>query len=173
MTSMFIHLFYHVLIFIVIIFIPVTRVDVIVSSCRGVLPGRRKDTHVVRLPGSIAQKDVMISRAMGTTFHLCDRIGALRIDHVANCRIYVGAVAGSVHLEDATDCVLVLASRQIRIHAAHRCDFYLHVQSNPIIEHSDTLRFAPYNLSYPEQASHAQVPHLPPPPPSPFSPDIH
>ena len=36
----------------------------------------------------------------------------------------------------------------MRIHAAHRCDLYLRVRSHPIIEHSTTLRFAPYAASY-------------------------
>lgn len=36
----------------------------------------------------------------------------------------------------------------MRIHAAHRSDFYLRVKSHPIIEHSSNLRFAPYAPSY-------------------------
>lgn len=37
----------------------------------------------------------------------------------------------------------------MRIHAAHRSDFYLRVRSHPIIEHSAGLRFAPYAPAYP------------------------
>ena len=43
----------------------------------------------------------------------------------------------------------MLASHQVRIHSAQRCDFYLCVRSNPIIEHSAGLRFAPYAPAYP------------------------
>jgi hypothetical protein len=115
---------------------------------------------VYRSPGSLSGQDVWISDATDATIALCDHLGALRIDRVRRCRIYVGAVAGSVHLEDCVDCVLVLASRQIRIHTAQRCDFYLHVQSNPIIEHSSALRFAPYCLRYAERAAHAAAARL-------------
>ena len=43
----------------------------------------------------------------------------------------------------------MIAARQVRIHAAHASDFYLRVRSHPIIEHSSSLRFAPYACSYP------------------------
>ena len=39
-------------------------------------------------------------------------------------------------------------TQQVRIHAAHRSDFYLRVKSHPIIEHSSGLCFAPYAPSY-------------------------
>ncbi|XP_015163970.1 tubulin-folding cofactor C-like [Solanum tuberosum] len=41
-----------------------------------------------------------------------------------------------------------MASHQIQIHQAKRCDFYLRVRSTPIIEDSDGARFAPYCLKY-------------------------
>lgn len=62
--------------------------------------------------------------------------------------MYAGAVSGSVLLDACTDCVFDLASRQIRIHTSKRCDYYLHVLSRPIIEHSEALRFAPSGLRY-------------------------
>lgn len=46
------------------------------------------------------------------------------------------------------DCTLQLASHQIRIHNAHRCNVYIRARSNPIIEHSNGLQFAPYCPAY-------------------------
>ncbi|KAJ8770852.1 hypothetical protein K2173_021767 [Erythroxylum novogranatense] len=51
-------------------------------------------------------------------------------------------------MEDVENCVFVLASHQIRIHCAKRCDFYGRVRSRPIIEDCGGLRFAPYCLKY-------------------------
>lgn len=51
---------------------------------------------------------------------------------------------------DVSDSTLMLASRQVRIHATHMTDIYLRVRSNPIIEHSSGVRFAPYQLTYPQ-----------------------
>ncbi len=38
--------------------------------------------------------------------------------------------------------------RQCRIHHAKSTNFYIHVNSQPVIEHSDGLGFAPYSLKY-------------------------
>jgi len=69
------------------------------------------------------------------TVWLCGPMRALFIHRLTNCRVYAGAVGGSMLLEDLQDCVVMVAAHQIRIHAAHRTDFYLRVRSNPIVEH--------------------------------------
>lgn len=73
---------------------------------------------------------------------------ALHVDKLTRCHVVTGPVAGSVLMDACTDCTFVFASRQIRLHTSHRCDFYLHVLSRPIIEHCDALRFACYNVGY-------------------------
>lgn len=73
---------------------------------------------------------------------------ALFVHKLKNCRIYSGPVSGSVLIEEAEDCIFVLASHQIRIHNAKKCDFYLRVRSRPIIEDCEGVRFAPYCLGY-------------------------
>lgn len=77
---------------------------------------------------------------------------AIRVDGLTRCTVYTGAVGGSVLLHKCTDCTLMLASRQVRLHTSTRCDFYLHVHSRPIIEHCSALRFAPYPLAFPALA---------------------
>ncbi|KAJ4713660.1 putative Tubulin folding cofactor C [Melia azedarach] len=75
-------------------------------------------------------------------------VNALFIDRLKNCKVYAGPVMGSILIEEEENCVLVLASHQIRIHFAKRSDFYLRVRSRPIIEDSNEVRFAPYCLKY-------------------------
>lgn len=62
--------------------------------------------------------------------------------------MYTGPVIGSILIDDVEDCLLVVASHQIRIHRAKRSDFYLRVRSRPIIEDSNGVRFGPYCLDY-------------------------
>ncbi|KAL2343066.1 hypothetical protein Fmac_004351 [Flemingia macrophylla] len=75
-------------------------------------------------------------------------VRALFVHRLRDCRVYVGPVTGSVLIEEAEGSIFVLASHQIRIHAAKRSDFYLRVRSRPIIEDSNGVRFAPYCLRY-------------------------
>lgn len=79
---------------------------------------------------------------------LIGRSRAIFIHRLRDCRVYAGPVLGSVLIDDVEGCVFVLASHQIRIHNARRCDFYLRVRSHPIIEDSSEVRFAPYCLQY-------------------------
>lgn len=75
-------------------------------------------------------------------------VNALFLHRLRNCNVYTGPVIGSILIDDVEDCVLVLASHQIRIHCAKKSDFYLRVRSRPIIEDSHGVRFAPYCLEY-------------------------
>ncbi|XP_061344511.1 tubulin-folding cofactor C [Gastrolobium bilobum] len=75
-------------------------------------------------------------------------VRALFVHRLKGCKVYVGPVTGSIHIEEVEGCVFVMASHQIRIHGARTSDFYLRVRSRPIIEDSNGVRFAPYCLSY-------------------------
>ncbi|KAM7204619.1 Tubulin binding cofactor C domain containing protein [Rhypophila sp. PSN 637] len=57
--------------------------------------------------------------------------------------IVAGHVEGSVHITGVKDSVVVILSRQVRIHECEGVDFYLHCASHPIIEDCRGLRFAP------------------------------
>ncbi|CAN7082525.1 hypothetical protein Bca4012_081096 [Brassica carinata] len=80
--------------------------------------------------------------------HLTGTVNALFIHRLRNCSVYTGPVLGSILIDDVEDCVLVVASHQIRIHRAKKSDFYLRVRSRPIIEDSSGVRFGPYCLGY-------------------------
>ncbi|GER27338.1 tubulin folding cofactor C [Striga asiatica] len=89
-----------------------------------------------------------LSDLRGCEVRLKGHLRALFMDKLKNCKVYIGAVMGSVLIEGAEGCVFVLASHQIRIHNSKSCDFYLRVRSRPIIEDSCGVRVAPYCLSY-------------------------
>lgn len=59
-------------------------------------------------------KEVWISNATDCEIAIADRIGAARMDKIVNCKIYLGPVAGSILIESATNCTLIVASRQVR-----------------------------------------------------------
>jgi tubulin-specific chaperone C len=103
---------------------------------------------IVFKSGDIDGKDVWISNVSDCTIHICDHLGALRMDNVKNCKIHVGAIAGSAHVEYCTNSMFNLALRQLRVHHTTDTVFQLHVLSDPIIEDTTRVQFAPYNLNY-------------------------
>ncbi|WVZ99346.1 hypothetical protein U9M48_044667 [Paspalum notatum var. saurae] len=108
--------------------------------------------------GATLVKDLRVSNDKDGDFTLADlafcevylkgKCRAVYIHRLRNCRVFVGAVLGSVLIEDVEGCTFVMAAHQIRIHEARATDFYLRVRSRPIIEDCSGVRFAPHALNY-------------------------
>ncbi|CAI4220278.1 unnamed protein product, partial [Parascedosporium putredinis] len=67
----------------------------------------------------------------------------LALKNLRRCIIITGNVDGPVHITGISDSILVVASRQMRIHECRNVDFYLHCSSHPIVEDCAKVRFAP------------------------------
>ena len=61
-----------------------------------------------------------------------------------------------------SDCTFYLACKQLRTRDCHNCTFYLYAKTEPIIELSDGICFAPFLGGYPEQAQHMKSANLDP-----------
>jgi hypothetical protein len=72
----------------------------------------------------------------------------LAIKNIRRSIIVTGSVSGPVHITGMSDSILVIASRQVRIHECRNVDMYLHCTSHPIIEDCTGMRFAPIPLCY-------------------------
>eukprot|EP00890_Picochlorum_soloecismus_P001052 jgi/Picsp_1/1948/NSC_05414-R1_tubulin-specific chaperone c len=69
---------------------------------------------------------------------------AMYINNVESCVIVCdAAVDGAAHVDRALNCVMYIEARQVRIHNAENCTFYVKVLSGPIIEDSNGIKFAP------------------------------
>jgi hypothetical protein len=108
-----------------------------------VITGLRGQTIKLTTSDFKDSEDVTISDLEDCTIHLQSPLGALFIHGLTRCTVIGGPVAGALHLENLIDSKIYAASRQVRIHSAQNCDFYLKVRSGPIIEFSSGLRFAP------------------------------
>ncbi|EPE02387.1 tubulin-specific chaperone c [Ophiostoma piceae UAMH 11346] len=73
---------------------------------------------------------------------------SLMLRNIERSLVVVGHVSGPVHMTKLKNCVLVVASRQVRIHECYDVDIYLDVRSRPIIEDCKNMRFAPLPSTY-------------------------
>ncbi|KAJ1279523.1 hypothetical protein BS78_04G162700 [Paspalum vaginatum] len=112
--------------------------------------GRNGATLVKDLRASNNDKDgdFTLADLVSCEVYLKGKCRALYIHRLRDCRVFVGAVLGSVLIEDVEGCTFVMAAHQIRIHEARATDFYLRVRSRPIIEDCSGVRFAPHALHY-------------------------
>lgn len=109
---------------------------------------------LIKTQSEIGNKDVALARLSDCVIKLYGSPSALHIDQLKNCTILCGPVSGSIFMDHCTDCVLVMACQQLRVHHTTQCKFYLHVTSRGIIEDSNHLSYAPYNLVYGDIEEH-------------------
>eukprot|EP01052_Picozoa_sp_SAG31_P009667 SAG31_NODE_512_length_14721_cov_17.995623_16_plen_265_part_00 len=80
---------------------------------------------VIKRAGAISGHDYAVADLADSVIYLLDVVGALYIQRVQRCRIVVGCVKGSVHINDAVDCSISLCARQVRIHKTFRTKFHI------------------------------------------------
>ena len=73
---------------------------------------------------------------------------SLTLRDIHNSLIICGHVAGPIHITSMHDSVLVVATRQFRMHDSKSVDVYLQTASRPIIEDCEGIRFAPLPECY-------------------------
>lgn len=86
--------------------------------------------------------DMSIPTATGAPFP------GLVLKNISKSLIVAGRVNGPVHITGVSDSILVVVSRQVRIHECSNVDIYLHCNSHPIIEDCTGMRFAPLPAAY-------------------------
>lgn len=72
----------------------------------------------------------------------------LTLKNIKESLIVCGHVNGAAHLTNVSKSVIVVSSRQFRMHDSHNCDVYLLTTSRPIIEDCSNIRFAPLPEEY-------------------------
>ncbi|KAF2096483.1 hypothetical protein NA57DRAFT_43124 [Rhizodiscina lignyota] len=75
----------------------------------------------------------------------------LTLKSIKDSLLVCGRVDGPAHVTELSNCVVVVACGQFRMHACQKVDVYLECGSRPIIEDCEEVRFAP--LSKVKQAN--------------------
>jgi len=114
----------------------------------------KADCLIVKKAGEIDGSDVHFDNIKGCTIVLADMVGAVRMNNISDCKVYIGACASSLLIHGVSNSTFHIALRQARIHNAKDTRFFLHVTSQPIIEHSSGCHFGPFAFSYPDLAKH-------------------
>jgi len=81
--------------------------------------------------------DMSVPTANGAPF------AGLALKNIKRSLIIAGHVAGAAHITGVEDSIIVVASRQVRMHDCKNVDIYLHCASRPIIEDCSNIRFSP------------------------------
>ncbi|KAM3418017.1 hypothetical protein BST61_g6228 [Cercospora zeina] len=80
---------------------------------------------------------------------------ALYLKNISSSLIICGHVSGATMLTKIKDSVILVATRQFRMHDSSNCDVYLLATGRPIIEDCSSIRFAPLPQTYMLEADRA------------------
>jgi len=72
---------------------------------------------------------------------------SVRMRNLVECEIKATDIDGSAYVENMSDTIAFIGSRQLRVHDATKCQFYCRVASGPIIERCKAVEFAPLSSS--------------------------
>lgn len=82
------------------------------------------------------------------------------IDRCQNTKFFFGPIKNSVFFRDCDNCEIHTACNQFRWRDLTNSVVYLFCETEPVIESSNNLTFAPYNVAYPLQDKHAEATEL-------------
>ncbi len=114
----------------------------------------KNDLQLVKKPGEIDGQPFELQRLSNCEVLLLDHSETVQADFLESCRVFIAASEESVFLRDCSDCTFTVACKQLRTRDCHNCKIFLHCKTDPIIELSDGITFAPFNGAYPDHARH-------------------
>ena len=107
---------------------------------------------LVRKQGALAGEQVTLESLEDCEVYACDTTAQVFVDFCKRSLILLGPCESSVFVRDCEDCVFYMAAQQLRTNKCKRCTFYLYSKTEPVIEESEELTFAPWAASYPNCA---------------------
>lgn len=120
------------------------------------LIGKRNGCTIWRKPGAVCAPGAQmnIEDLVDCKVYICDKTEQTFVDECSGCEVLIGPCEGATFVRDCKNCTFWVATRQLRTRGCTGCSFYLHSHTEPIIEASKELRFAPFAASYAGLADH-------------------
>ncbi|GAB9477222.1 hypothetical protein Gpo141_00014284 [Globisporangium polare] len=103
---------------------------------------------LVKAPGKIGGQPFDLSDLSDCEVLLLDQCDQVQVDNLTNCRVFIGPCSESVFVRNCTNCIFTVACKQLRTRDSVQCSFYLYSLTDPIIETSQQMKFAPFNGAY-------------------------
>lgn len=96
----------------------------------------------------VYRKDVELHNFNRCTLRCFGNPSTLHLSNIVDSVILCGPVTTSVFAENCSNCTLVIACQQLRLHSSKNIKIYLHVTSRGILEDCTDIFVAPYNFKY-------------------------
>merc|ERR1712124_237982 len=105
---------------------------------------------IMRKPGALGGQSLSVEEIEDCEMYICDTSAQALVDACKRCVIVLGPCESSAFIRECEDCICWLACQQLRTRDCKNCTFYLYSKTEPIIETSENLSFAPWTAKYPK-----------------------
>jgi len=109
----------------------------------------KQNETLTKHPKSINGQPFEITSCQKCTIHILDHCDQVQIDHTSKTKVFIGASSESIFVRNCQHCTFTIACKQLRTRDCKDCTFYLYCKTEPIIETSVNIKFAPFNGAYP------------------------
>ena len=116
-----------------------------------------KDYSTPTLPSTVDitnVKDSFVELLHGV--NSAGNLAALMVSKVDRSVILIDSVSGASHITELSNSVLLIKSRQLRMHKCRDCVMYLDCRSKPVLEDCAGMKFAP--MPHPSKVQHTNIP---------------
>eukprot|EP00747_Dinoflagellata_sp_TGD_P112505 gnl/TRDRNA2_/TRDRNA2_171492_c0_seq1.p1 gnl/TRDRNA2_/TRDRNA2_171492_c0~~gnl/TRDRNA2_/TRDRNA2_171492_c0_seq1.p1 ORF type:complete len:1103 (+),score=237.74 gnl/TRDRNA2_/TRDRNA2_171492_c0_seq1:268-3309(+) len=116
------------------------------------LINKHSNKLIARRPGAFGGRegiDLQLEELSHCTVLICDRTEQVFVDEISNCMVLVGPCDSATFLRNCKDCTFWIVTRQLRTRDCENCTIYLHTETEPVIETSQNMSFAPLSAEYP------------------------
>ena len=93
--------------------------------------------------------DIKIRKNKKCKIFILDNCGGMFVDDCENCKIIVGPIEGSIMVRTSKNCEISVIARQIRFRDCENIKCFAYCPSDPAVESSFNIFFAPYNSFFP------------------------
>lgn len=94
------------------------------------------------------KNNLMLENISNAEIYVLSNVKCCFAKNITNTKLVIGSVSGGAHFTSCNNCDIHIATHQLRIHNTTSTNFYVMINSKPIIEHSTNNTFFPLKIQY-------------------------
>ena len=110
---------------------------------------KKENETVYKHYGELTGCDFKIRDNKDSTIYVLDNTKGMFIDKCENCKIITGPIEGSVFIRGCKNCKVSTIANQVRFRDSENITCFTYCPTDPIVESSFNIYFAPYNAFFP------------------------
>lgn len=110
---------------------------------------KQNGTTIYKHYGDVEGFNFKIRRNSNCTLYILDYCSGMFVDDCENCNIITGPIDGSIFIRTSKNCSISTISRQVRFRDCENIKIYTYCPTDPAVESSFNIFFAPYNAFFP------------------------